>query len=140
MDSAELEKRIAEYCTERPEIVACYLFGSFATDLNRLGSDLDLAFLLTPEIPTAEYGAFRDSVVVGLGRLTRQVIHPIVMNNAGELVLGQIFRKGICVYQGNESALRDFRRNKFPLIAEFAYYGDMMWSRQKQRYGAKADG
>lgn len=75
-----------------------------------------------------------------LGRLTRLDVHPIIMNGAGELVLEQLYRKGICVYQGNEEAMRDFRRNKLPLMAEFAYYRDLIWSRQKQRYGAGADG
>ncbi len=135
-----LKKQIAEYCRATPVVIACYLFGSFATGSNRSGSDLDLAFLLTPEISAAECVAFRDSVVVDLGRLTRLVIHPVIMNNAGELVLGQIFRKGICIYQGDERALRDFRSRKLPLIAEFAYYSEMMWTRHKQRYGVKADG
>jgi predicted nucleotidyltransferase len=140
MDNEELKKQIAAYCKAVPGIVACYLFGSFATGSNRMGSDLDLAFLLTSEIPPAEFGAFKDEVVVGLGRLTRLVIHPIIMNNAGELVLGQIFRKGVCVYEADEAALRVFRRNKFPLVAEFSYYSEMMLSAQKQRYGAEADG
>jgi predicted nucleotidyltransferase len=87
MDSEELKKKIAAYCNAVPGIIACYLFGSFVTGSNRMGSDLDLAFLLSSEIPTAEFGAFKDSVVMGLGGLTRLVIHPIIMNNAGELVL-----------------------------------------------------
>jgi len=140
MESTELKQQIVEYCRARPEIIACYLFGSFATGSNRLGSDLDLAFLLAPEIAAAKYGTFKDSVIMDLGRLTRLVIHPVIMNSAGELVLGQILRKGICVYQGNEDALSDFRRQKLPLIAEFAYYRDMMWNVQKQRFGAKKDG
>lgn len=140
MDSSELKQKIVEYCRAKPEIMACYLFGSFATGANRPGSDLDLAFLLASEIAAAQYGTFRDSVIVDLGRLTRLVIHPIIMNSAGEQLLGQIFRKGICVYQGNEGQLSDFRRRKLPLIAEFAYYSDMMWNAQRQRFGAKRDG
>lgn len=83
MDSSELKQQIVEYCRAKPEIMACYLFGSFATGANRPGSDLDLAFLLASEIAAAQYGTFRDSVIVDLGRLTRLVIHPIIMNSAG---------------------------------------------------------
>lgn len=115
------------------------LFCSFAAGSNRRGSDLDLAFLSASQMTSAEYGTFQDSVVVDLGQLTRLDVHPIIMNGAGKLVLEQILRKRSCVYQGNEEALSDFRRKKLPLT-EFAYYRDLMWSRQKQRYGAGADG
>jgi predicted nucleotidyltransferase len=139
MESGEVRKLIAEYCSNRREIIACYILGSFAAGSNRPGSDLDLAFLLAPEVPASEFGSFWDSVVVDLGRQTRLVIHPVIMNNAGEFILGQIFRKGICVYQSNDGDVREFRRNKLPLIAEFDYYISMMSLAQKRRYGA-ADG
>jgi len=135
MDRTGLNKQITEYCEGRPEIIACYLFGSFATGSNRHGSDLDLAFLLIPEISAAEYGNFKDSIVTGLGRRTRLDIHPLIMNNAGELVLGQIFSKGEIVFSRMPEKLCNFRSIKFPLIAEFSYYIDMMQSHQKKCYG-----
>lgn len=140
IDTAESEFWQSSAVHGRPQIIACCLFDSFAAGSNRRDGDLDLAFLLAAEVTSAEYGTFKDSVVVDLGRLTRLDGHPIIMNGAGELVLEQLYRQGICVYQGNEETLRDFRRKKLPLIAEFAYYRDLIWSRQKQRYGAGGDG
>jgi predicted nucleotidyltransferase len=51
MDNEELKKKIAESCRAVPGIIACYLFGSVAAGSHRMGSDLDLAYLLTSEIP-----------------------------------------------------------------------------------------
>jgi predicted nucleotidyltransferase len=43
---ATIEGRVGKYCTSRPEIVAAYLFGSFARGEAGPLSDLDLAFLI----------------------------------------------------------------------------------------------
>ena len=42
MEIGEIEKAIAEYCGKRPEIVACYLFGSYAKAQEGAQSDLDV--------------------------------------------------------------------------------------------------
>jgi predicted nucleotidyltransferase len=44
MESKEIADIVASYCAERPEIVACYLFGSQATAKARTDSDA-IAFL-----------------------------------------------------------------------------------------------
>ncbi|MBC7963076.1 MAG: hypothetical protein H7Y05_09040 [Steroidobacteraceae bacterium] len=70
----------------------------------------------------------------------RHDIHPLVMNDAGEVVLGQVFGKGEIVYQHNTEALRNFWRHKLPLIAEFSYYIDLRLNRLRSRYGGEARG
>ena len=47
-----------------------------------------------------------------------------------ELWQRPLYHQGICVYQSNESALRDLGRNKSPLITEFARCSEMMWARR----------
>jgi predicted nucleotidyltransferase len=140
MDISEIKDRIAGYCAEKQEVVACYLFGSRAAGNNRQWSDLDIAFLLDDGVPVSLYNGLRFAIIGELGRLTRLDIHLLIMNNAGELILDQVFRKGVCVYSRNTDALRAFRRHRLPMIAEFNYYVEMMRTKLKQRYGGQAHG
>ena len=129
-----LHDTIRLYCETTPAISACYLFGSYASGKNRPGSDLDLAFLVHPELDEGQIDQLRSAVIIELGRLTRLDIHPLIMNTAGELVLGQIFAKGVCLFQRNDD-LKHFRRHKMPMIAEFDYYVADMRAKLAGRYG-----
>jgi predicted nucleotidyltransferase len=140
MTTDELKSNIATYCTTRPEIVACYLFGSRADGKGRSGSDVDVAFLLDTTVLPTDYSNLKMSYYSGLERLLRLDIHPLIMNDAGEVVLGQVFGKGVVVYQQNSEALRRFRRRKLPMIAEFSYYIDMRLNSLRSRYGGEARG
>ncbi|MBK5277020.1 MAG: nucleotidyltransferase domain-containing protein [Desulfuromonadales bacterium] len=140
MTTEDLKRQIATYCTTRPEIAACYLFGSRAVSKERAGSDVDVAFLLDTTILPTDYYNLKMSYYSGLERLLRLDIHPLIMNDAGEVVLGQVFGKGEVVYQQNPEALRSFRRHKLPLIAEFSYYIDIRLNSLRSRYGGETRG
>jgi predicted nucleotidyltransferase len=140
MTNEELKKHTATYCATRPEIVACYLFGSRSVGKERPGSDVDVAFLLDNTVAAASYYDLKMSYYSELERALRLDIHPLIMNDAGEVVLGQVFGKGEVVYQQNPEALRSFRRRKLPLIAEFSYYIDMRLNRMRTRYGGEDRG
>jgi len=140
MTNEELKKHAATYCATRPEIVACYLFGSRAVGKERPGSDVDIAFLLDNAIPTDTYSDLKMTYYSDLERVLRLDIHPLIMNDAGEVVLSQVFGKGEVVYQQDPEALRNFRRRKLPLIAEFSYYIDMRLNRLRTRYGGEERG
>ncbi len=140
MTNEDLKNNIATYCVTRPEIVACYLFGSRAAGKGRAGSDVDVAFLLDATILPADYYCLKMSYYSGLERQLQLDIHPLIMNDAGEVVLGQVFGKGEVVYQQNPEILRSFRRRKLPLIAEFSYYIDMRLNSLRSRYGGESRG
>lgn len=55
-----------------------------------------------------------------LSKLLRRDIHPLIMNSAGELVLEQIFSKGMPVYGGESFDCAYFRMIQTAQIAEFA--------------------
>ena len=140
MTTDQLNCHIADYCATRPEIVACYLYGSRAKGKERFGSDVDLAFLLDGSVTADEYYNLKMTYYTGLGEVLRLDIHPLIMNNAGEVVLGQVFGKGRVVYQKDAEAVRSFRRYKLPFIAEFSYYVDMRLSKLRSRYGGSTCG
>lgn len=140
MTNEKLKKNIATYCATRPEIVACYLFGSRASGKERAGSDVDVAFLLDATVLPADYYDLKMSYYSGLERILRLDVHPLIMNDAGEVVLGQVFGKGEVVYQQNAETLRSFRRHKLSMIAEFSYYIDLRLKSLRSRYGGEARG
>ncbi len=140
MSTEELKNTIATYCATRPEIVACYLFGSRARGKERPGSDVDIALLLDRAIASSDYYDLKMDYYSDLERVSRLDIHPLIMNDAGEVVLGQVFGKGVVVYDKNPEELRSFRRHKLPLIAEFSYYIDMRLNRLRSRYGGEGRG
>lgn len=140
MTTEELKNHIATYCATRPEIVACYIFGSRAIGKERAGSDVDVAFLLDATILPAEYYNLKMTYYSWLERALRLDIHPLIMNDAGEVVLGQVFGKGDVIYLKDAEELRGFRRRKLPLIAEFSYYIDMRLNSLRSRYGGETHG
>ena len=119
MTNEELKNHIATYCEARPEIAACYLYGSRASGKERSQSDVDLAFLLQSSVPATDYFNLKMTCMSELGLLLRLDIHPLVMNNAGEVVLDQIFKKGVAVYGGDSLECKRFRMIQSSLIAEF---------------------
>jgi len=134
MINEELKNQIAFYCATRQEIVACYLFGSRAAGKERPGSDVDVAFLLANTIASAAYFDLKMTYLSGLGVLLRLDIHPLIMNDAGEVVLEQIFRKGVPVFGSDSLECIRFRMIQSSLIAEFAPIRDRMEERLFRKY------
>lgn len=134
MTTEELNNHIEAYCATRPEIVACYLFGSRAVGKERPGSDVDIAFLVDGSIPVDAYFKLKMAYCSGLGEVLRLDIHPLIMNDAGEVVLEQIFRKGLPVYGYDSLECIRFRMLQFSLIAEFAPIRDLMEERLFRKY------
>jgi predicted nucleotidyltransferase len=122
----EIKARVADYCAGKPEIVACYLFGSYAGGRQRQGSDVDVAFLLEASVSRSQYFDSKLDYHNGLARLLRLDIHPVIMNDAGEVLLEQIFSKGITVFTRDPQELSRFRAIRFSMIAEFAPYRNRM--------------
>jgi predicted nucleotidyltransferase len=131
---SEIEAQVAEYCATRPEIVACYLFGSHATGRARPGSDVDLAFLLASDVPKDRYGSLQLEYFSALSDRLHRDIHPLIMNNAGEVVLEQVFRKGVVLYGGDAMECARFRMTQTVLIAEFAPVRKRMEENLFRRY------
>lgn len=126
MERADIQKIIADYCSGRPEIIACSLFGSYAAGKQRRGSDVDVAFLLDASVPRTHYFDQRLLYHNDLARLLRLDLHPVIMNDAGEVLLEQIFGKGITVFTRDPLQFSRFRAIRVTMIAEFAPYRNRM--------------
>lgn len=140
MQPNEIADIVAAYCAERPEIVACYLFGSQAKGLARPESDVDLAFLLSNSFDRSKSFDLRIRYATDLSRRLRMEVDTVLLNDANEVLSGQIFSRGMVVYGGDTPELRAFRRSKLPMIAEFSYYIDLRLASLRTRFGGEKHG
>jgi predicted nucleotidyltransferase len=117
--------KIAGYFAAKPEVVAVYLFGSYARGREKDLSDIDLGILLERDFLYAQ-NDLRTTYLIDLARILRKDLHIVIMNSAGEGILAQIFKHGKCIFQRNPRTLANFRTASFSMIAEFGYLRAMM--------------
>lgn len=119
-----LERKIANYFQNRKEVVAVYLFGSYAKGQERHFSDLDIGIVLHHSVLKRSF-ELQNQYIVDLGRLLRKDIHAVILNSAGELLLKQVFQNGHPVCINNDDQLKQFKMYKIAMIADFGYYIEM---------------
>jgi predicted nucleotidyltransferase len=125
MNQTNLINQISLYFESRPEVVAACLFGSYARSLEKQSSDIDLGVLVQYEAMTGK-SDFREIYTIGLGRLLRKDLHIVIMNNAGEGILAQIFKHGKCIFQRDPGMFSRFKATRYSMIAEFGSYRRIM--------------
>ena len=112
--------KITEYFCAKPEVVAVYLFGSYAQGRQKEQSDIDLGILLDRDVLPGE-NDLRATYLIDLARILRKDFHIVIMNSAGEGILAQIFKHGKCIFQRNPQTIASFRTATYSMIAEFGY-------------------
>jgi predicted nucleotidyltransferase len=123
----KFKEQIIDYFKNKEEVIAVYLFGSYAEGKERYLSDIDIGILMDSkdrDFVTRR----RNDYMVELGRILRKDIHPVILNSASEELLKQIFSKGQCIIVNNSRELARYTMVMFVKIAEFAYYRRQMQS------------
>jgi predicted nucleotidyltransferase len=116
-----LTQKITNYFKTRTEVVAIYLFGSYAINKERPFSDLDIGIIFDDDkLENSEM--LCTTYQSGLARLTRRDIDLVVMNVAGEGLLKQIFKNGKCILVKNDKKLSLFKMISYSKIADFKYH------------------
>ena len=118
---------IKSYFEQKPDVVAVYLFGSYAKGKQRRTSDIDLGILLRGSGKAGTLDK-RIDYIVELSRLLKRDIHPVVLNSASEALVRQIFLKGKCVIINDSYELSKFKMIMIARIAEFGRYRNMIQS------------
>ena len=121
----QIKKNIQKFFEDRPEVLAVYLFGSYVKNRENKDSDIDLAVLIDHQSISRSSEIIKE-YSVGLARSLRKDFHIIIMNQAGEEILAQIFKNGSCILNRNERLNATFKMVKHAMIAEFSYYRDLM--------------
>jgi len=96
---------VAQVCSEYPEIVAAYLFGSAARDDLRQKSDTDVAVLLDPPgEKTFPLLSFISSLDKNIGRR----VDVSVLNRSGELLKYEGRRTGKLIFERSPELRKKF--------------------------------
>ena len=122
---SDILKKIGSFFEDRPEVIAVYLFGSFARGKEQRDSDLDLGVLLDHE-EVRRQDDFMREYTVGLARVLRKDLHIVIMNNAGEGLTAQILKNGQCILNRKPELLSRFKMVSYAMIAEFADHRNRM--------------
>ncbi|MBT8369405.1 MAG: nucleotidyltransferase domain-containing protein [Deltaproteobacteria bacterium] len=122
-----VENQIKSYFESENDLVAVYLFGSYAAGNVRSGSDIDLAILFDIR-KRAAVNRRLDKYLIDLSRLLRKDIHLTAMDFASEALLKQIFSKGKCIIVNDAKKMAYFKMIAYSKIAGFNYYRCKMQS------------
>ena len=88
-----MQKEIAKYFKTKKEVIAVYLFGSYAQDKQRHFSDVDIGILFDRR-HKGSARKNRNVYMLDLSRMLRKNLHCVILNSASEELLRQIFVKG----------------------------------------------
>lgn len=120
-----IDKKIVDYFKDKNEVVAVYLFGSYARGKEKPFSDIDIGIIFKP-LRRDKYRERIDGYIPGLSRILRCDVHLVTMNTAGEELLRQVFTKGKCLMVTNPKLLSRLKTVMYSRIAEFGFYRPMM--------------
>jgi hypothetical protein len=124
MESKLIEK-ISLYFIDQSEVIAVFIFGSYAKGQQQMHSDIDLAILIDQDNISHQNELIRQ-YTIELSRILRKDLHLVIMNSAGEDILAQIYKYGQCILNQNPGLLAHFKMITFAMIADFAYYKNIM--------------
>lgn len=96
---------LAEFFSEKQEIVASYIFGSYAEGVPRSDSDVDLAVLL--ELLPGDTLKYRLDMMDETRRIIKKNTDIIILNEAPRLLQFQVIQKGRVIFErdGDKRAL-----------------------------------
>ena len=125
MNEQKLSKIISDYFSNKDEVVAVYLFGSYASGKNRTFSDIDIGILLNRADPES-VSQQKMGYLTELSRIIRKDVHPVILNFASEVLMKQIFSKGRCILINDSKKLVKYKMSMYAKIADYAYYLNKM--------------
>ena len=121
----KLSNIISDYFKNKDEVIAVYLFGSYASEKNQPFSDIDIGILLN-RIDQEFARQQKMRYITELSRIIRKDVHPVILNYASEVLMKQIYSKGICILIKDSKELAKYKMTIYARIADFAYYLNKM--------------
>ena len=91
----------------QPDVIAAYLFGSLAQGRATLGSDVDIAVLLSPADPESVWE--RQLQLIGeIERFADGQVEVVILNAAPPILQNQVLRYGRLLYERDRRARVEF--------------------------------
>ena len=126
------DDQIRSFFQNEKDIIAIYLFGSYASGKIRSDSDIDLAILFDSRDPLV-VNQMLDKYLMELSRILRKDVHLTAMNFASETLLKQIYTNGRCLLVRDSKKLAYFTMTAYSKIVHFRYYQHQMQSGMVRR-------
>jgi predicted nucleotidyltransferase len=115
-----IEPVIVEYFSDQNEVVAVYLFGSYANEQCRDDSDIDLAILCDFTISPEHFVRIELKYFKELSRLIRKNLDVVILNRRGELLSYEVFRNGKVIFEGDRETRVAFQARRVCDYLDFA--------------------
>jgi len=97
MKIVDFEPVLAGYFKKKPEVIAVYLFGSYAEGMARPDSDVDIAVIIEPlPADTLEY---RMKIMEDTRKLIKIETEIVILNESPRLLQFQVIQKGRVLYE-----------------------------------------
>jgi len=100
---------LRDYLSLRKEIIAAYLFGSYASGRPRPASDIDIALLLDTAVNRKDYGVLKLNIITDLiGILSSDAIDLVILNATTPLLSHEVIKKGKLLFSKDEKARLEY--------------------------------
>ncbi|MEW6088421.1 MAG: nucleotidyltransferase domain-containing protein [bacterium] len=123
-----MEKILKEYGQGNEEIIALYLFVSYAEDKQRPESDVDIAVLTEPYKNKQESFMSRLKFKNDIAKLLNKEIDLVIFQETGEILSYQIIKNGRVVFERDRDKLSLF---KSKTIVQYLDYQFLLKKMQK---------
>ncbi|HWR58592.1 MAG TPA: nucleotidyltransferase domain-containing protein [Thermodesulfovibrionales bacterium] len=101
--------KVKDYLSSRNEIIAAYVFGSYARGGLHKGSDIDIAILLDKTVDINTCGIMREEIISDLiGILSLNGVDVVVLNTASPLLSHEVIKKGRLLFSKDEKARLEY--------------------------------
>ncbi len=114
----KLIEKISDVCRQEEAIVAVYLFGSFASEKMRPGSDIDIGLLLEPG---KEDAFLLLELAASLERACDCPVDLVLLNHAGEVLKYRVRRNGYLIFERDPGMRKQFEVLGRKLFEDFLY-------------------
>jgi predicted nucleotidyltransferase len=112
-----LGNRLKGFFSQRPEVIAAYLFGSQVRERATQHSDVDIAVLLESGFDLQERPLYRIEQIVELELLARCPVDLVLLNQASLVLCNQVLKYGRLLYEADHR-----QRVTFEVQSRQAYY------------------
>lgn len=110
---------LREALSQRQEVVAAYLFGSYATGRERPDSDVDVAVLLDTETPHCDDPLYRLDLIASLAERLHCSVDVVILNDAPLVLRHQVLTYGERILETDRAQRVAYEVRSFQLYFDF---------------------
>ncbi len=100
---------VKNYLHSRSEILAAFVFGSYASDRATPESDIDIAVLLDESVSISDYSLLKQDFITSLiGLMSFDKVDVAVLNTAPPVLCHEVIKNGVMLFSKDEKTRIEF--------------------------------